>query len=147
MNKVIIALFLVLLLASCKTDSNLRKKIPGWYSYTETLENSALKGNITYYKNGEMKIVATYSGDLTILKVDEINITIIGTWRVEDGFLKEKVSQVTSKPKFIADPILKLLKKEEEENREGSEIIHVNKEELQLKTARGELTTYKRIKK
>lgn len=146
MNKVISALFLVLLLASCKTDSNLRKKIPGWYSYAETLENGALKGNITYYKNGEMKVDATFSDNVTV-PTDGITITIIGTWSVEDGYLKEKVNELTSKPKFIADPILKALKKEEEKNSKGSEIIHVNKEELQLKTAEGELITYLRIKK
>ena len=142
--KIYILLFsLLFTLISCNKDNSLSKKVPGWYSCEEKIDNGSLSGKITYYKNGEMKVVATLKGNL-IQNISIAELTIMGTWKVENGYLKEEVTQVTSTPQFIGDALYITLKKEENGS-PGNKIIHVNSEELKVKNSKGEITTFKRI--
>jgi hypothetical protein len=143
MKKYILLISLFFTLISCNKDSSLSKKVPGWYTCEEKIDNGTLSGKITYYKNGELKVVATVKSDLTP-NMQGIDLTIMGKWKVENGYLKEEVTQVISTPQFIGDALYATIKKEENGST-GDKIIHVNAEELQIMTTKGETTTYKRI--
>jgi nitrogen regulatory protein PII len=119
--------------------------VPGWYSCEEKIDNGYLSGKITYYKNGELKLVATFKSDLTP-NISGMELTIMGKWKVENGYLKEEVIQVTSTPQFIGDALYVIMKKEENGS-PGDKIIHVNDNELRVKTRKGETITYNRIQK
>jgi hypothetical protein len=75
-----------------------------------------------------------------------IDITVMGKWKVENGYLKEEVTQVKSTPQFIGDALYVTMKKEENGSL-GDKIIHVNAEELKVKTPKGETIIYNRIQK
>lgn len=145
MKKYILLISLFFTLISCNKDSSLSKKVPGWYTCEEKIDNGSLSGKITYYKNGEMKVVATVKSDLTS-NMSAIDITVMGKWKVENGYLKEEVTQVTSTPQFIGDALYVTMK-EEENGSPGDKIIHVNAEELIVKTPKGETIIYNRIHK
>lgn len=145
MKKCILIISLFFTLISCNEDSTLSKKVPGWYTFDEKIDDGFLSGKITYYKNGELKLVATVKSDLTS-NMSAIDITVMGKWKVENGYLKEEVTQVTSIPQFIGDALYVTMKKEENGS-PGDKIIHVNAEELIVKTPKGETITYNRIQK
>ena len=143
MKKYILLISLFFTLISCNKDSSLSKKVPGWYTCEEKIDNGSLSGKITYYKNGELKVVATVKSDLTP-NMQGIDLTIMGKWKVENGYLKEEVTQVISTPQFIGDALYVTMKKEENGS-PGDKIVHVNADELQIMTAKGETITYNRI--
>ncbi len=145
MKKYILLISFFFTLISCNKDSSLSKKVPGWYSCEEKIDNGSLSGKITYYKNGEMKVVATVKSDLSA-NMSAIDITVMGKWKVENGYLKEEVTQVKSTPQFIGDALYVTMKKEENGSL-GDKIIHVNAEELKVKTPKGETIIYNRIQK
>ena len=145
MKKYILLISLFFTLISCSKDSSLSKKVPGWYTCEEKIDNGTLSGKITYYKNGEMKVVATVKSDLSS-NMSAIDITVMGKWKVENGYLKEEVTQVKSTPQFIGDALYVTMKKEENGS-PGDKIIHINAEELLVKTPKGETITYNRIQK
>jgi hypothetical protein len=91
-----------------------------------------------------MKVVATLKGNL-IKNISIADLTIKGTRKVENGYLKEEVNQVTSTPQFIGDALYVTMKKDENGS-PGNKIIHVNAEELKVKTPKGETITYNRTK-
>ena len=69
-----------------------------------------------------------------------MDLTIMGKWKVENGYLKEEVTQVTSTLQFIGDALYLTMKKEENGS-PGDKIIQVNAEELIVKTPKGETIT------
>ena len=77
MKKYILLISLFFTLISCNKDSSLSKKVPGWYTCEEKIDNGSLSGKITYYKNGELKVVATVKSDLTP-NMQGIDLTIMG---------------------------------------------------------------------
>ena len=143
MIKYICILITFIALTSCNGDSSYQKKIPGWYTVEQQLDGGKLSGKITYYKNGALKLVATFNSE----SVNNISlgITVImnGTWEVENGFLKEKIKEVIATPQELGDELFAEQKKEEN-NSKGDEIIEVNKEHLKVKNSKGEITVYKR---
>jgi hypothetical protein len=130
-------------LLACNNDSTYQKKIPGWYTVEKQLETGKLSGDLTYYKNGALKLVAKFNP--TSVNSISIGITFImkGTWQIENGFLKENLKEVIATPKELGDALFVELKKEEN-NSKGDEIIEVNKEHLKVKNSKGEITIYKR---
>jgi len=130
-------------LLSCNSDAAYQKKIPGWYTVEKQLEAGKLSGEMTYYKNGALKLTATFNA--ASVNSISLGITIVmkGTWKVENGFLKENLTEVIATPKPLGDALFTELKKEEN-NSKGDEIIEVNKEHLKVKNAKGEVTIYKR---
>lgn len=145
MKKYILLIIFFFTLISCNKDSSLSKKVPGWYTCEEKIDNGSLSGKITYYKNGELKLVATLKSNLTP-NISGMDLTIMGKWKVENGYLKEEVTQVKSTPQFIGDALYVTMKKEENGSL-GDKIIHVNAEELKVKTPKGETIIYNRIQK
>jgi hypothetical protein len=85
MKKYILIVSMFFTLISCNKDSSLSKKVPGWYSCEEKIDNGSLSGKITYYKNGELKLVATLKSDITP-NVSGMDLTIMGKWKVENGY-------------------------------------------------------------
>jgi len=130
-------------LLSCNGDSSYQKKIPGWYTMEQQLEAGKLSGELTYYKNGKLKLAATFNPASVNSISLGITIVIKGTWEVENGFLKENLTEVIATPKPLGDALFAELKKEEN-NSKGDEIIEVNKEQLKVKNSKGEITIYKR---
>lgn len=133
-----------MLLAGCNQDKSLSKKVPGWYSYEQKIDKGNISGKLTYYKNGALKLTATIKGELVQSINIGIDLTATGNWRVENGYLKEDIVECKTIPQFIGDALMEEYKKEAQTSL-GNKIIHVNKEELQVKTSKGEIVTYKRL--
>jgi hypothetical protein len=139
-------LFIILTTASllsCNSDAAYQKKIPGWYTVEQQLEAGKLSGEMTYYKNGALKLAATFNA--ASVNSISLGITIVmkGTWKVENGFLKENLTEVIAMPQALGDALFAELKKEEIKSK-GDEIIEVNKDHLKVKNSKGEITIYKR---
>ena len=130
-------------LLSCNSDAAYQKKIPGWYTVEQQLETGKLSGEMTYYKNGALKLAATFNS--ASVNNISLGITIVmkGTWKVENGFLKENLTQVIATPQALGDALFAELKKEENKSK-GDEIIEVNKDHLKVKNSKGEITIYRR---
>jgi hypothetical protein len=141
--KKLIVLSICLLLLACKSDED---KIPGWYTYAQKMKDFTLSGDITYYKNKQLKIVAKV--ETSIMPGLNINTTITfkGSWSYENGYLKEYCTSVETNPQFIGDALLKELK-EKSKSDKGYKVLEVNKEQMRLQSSDGELLVYKRKKK
>lgn len=136
----------MLLFSGCNSDSQLSKKVPGWYSYEQVVEKGTVIGKLTYYKNGALKLVANVKGEVAKNLNVGISLTLTGTWKVEKGYLKEEIVECKSTPQFIGDALLSEYKKTSQTS-PGDKIIDVNKKELRVKKPNGEIVTYKRLQK
>jgi len=144
MKNLLIAISALMLLVGCNQDKSLSKKVPGWYSYEQKIDKGNISGKLTYYKNGALKLRATIKGELVQNINIGIDLTATGNWKVENGYLKEDIIEFKTIPQSIGDSLLAEYKKDAQTS-PGDKIIHVNKEELQVKTAKGETVTYKRL--
>jgi len=144
MKNLLIAISALMLLVGCNQDKSLSKKVPGWYSYEQKIDKGNISGKLTYYKNGALKLTATIKGELVQNINIGIDLTATGNWKVENGYLKEDIIEFKTIPQSIGDSLLAEYKKDAQTS-PGDKIIHVNKEELQVKTAKGETVTYKRL--
>jgi len=101
MIKYIFILITFIALTSCNGDSSYQKKIPGWYTMEQQLEAGKLSGEMTYYKNGKLKLAATFNA--ASVNSISLGITIVmkGTWEVENGFLKENKSMVEKNLQYL----------------------------------------------
>lgn len=147
MKNIFIILSSLLLFTACNRDTSLRKKVPGWYTLQKKLDNDiSLSGQLTYYKNGQLTIRANVNRDL----VKDFNLnfetTAKGTWKVENGYLKEEITQFITTPQILGDQLLVQYKKEFDNNI-GYKILKVDKQELQVKNNKGVIYTFKRIEK
>jgi hypothetical protein len=144
MKNLLIVISALMLLVGCNQDKSLSKKVPGWYSYEQKIDKGNISGKLTYYKNGALKLTATIKGELVQSINIGIDLTATGNWKVENGYLKEDIVEFKTIPQSIGDALLAEYKKDAQTS-PGDKIIHVNKEELQVKTAKGETVTYKRL--
>ena len=95
MKNLLITICASFLFLSCKNDKSLSKKIPGWYSFEQKIDNVTISGKLTYYKNGALKQTAIINGNLDQNKeIGGITLTAIGTWKVEKGYLKEEIVEI-----------------------------------------------------
>ena len=84
MRNVLITICASLLLLSCKNDNSLSKKIPGWYSFEQKIDNVTISGKLTYYKNGALKQTAIIKGNVDQnLVIGNLTLSATGTWKVE----------------------------------------------------------------
>ena len=143
MIKYLLIILTAACLLSCNSDAAYQKKIPGWYTVEQQLETGKLSGEMTYYKNAALKLAATFNS--ASVNSISLGITIVmkGTWKVENGFLKENLIEVIATPKELGDALFAELKKEENKSK-GDEIIEVNKDHLKVKNSKGGITIYKR---
>ena len=147
MKNLILALSCLLLITACDSDKSLSKKVPGWYTVEKKMDNGvSLSGKLTYYKNGDLKIVAIISGEVAKGYSVKYETTAKGTWSVENGYLKEDITEFITNPQILGDQLLELYKKEYE-NSKGDKILNVDKDELKIKNSKGEIYNYKRIEK
>ncbi len=142
MRYLIITLMSLFLLA-CKTDED---KIPGWYTFNKKMGDITLSGDITYYKNKELKINAKV--ETSVLPGIAVNTTLIlkGSWSYENGYLKDYLTSIKSNPQLIGDMLLKDYKEKYKDDK-GSKVLEVNKKQLRLQGADGDLITYTRKQK
>ncbi len=134
---------ITLFLLACKSDED---KIPGWYSYKKKVNDMTISGDITYYKNRELKIIAKI--ETSVIPGIAVNTTFTckGSWSYENGYLKEHIKSIVSNPQFIGDAILKAYK-EDSKNDKGNKILEINKKQMRFQSSDGELTTYIRKQK
>jgi hypothetical protein len=145
MKNLLITICASFLLLSCKDDKSLSKKIPGWYSFEQIIDKATISGNLTYYKNGALKQTAIIKGNGNQnIGFSDITLSITGTWKVEKGYLKEDIIDIKTAPQSFGDALLAKYKKESQGS-PGDKIINVNKNELKVKTSKGETIIYKRI--
>ena len=145
MKNFLFAIALLILFSSCDKDKSLSKKIPGWYTVEKKMDpNGTISGKLTYYKNGALKIKATVNEQNNGKLNSTIELTAKGTWKVENGYLKENITEILSIPQSIGDALLESYKKDPN-SKIGDKIIRVNKDELQVKNSKGEVNTYKRV--
>ncbi len=144
MKNIFIFLLCSIFLTGCNKDKALSKKVPGWYSYNQAIEKGTIVGKLTYYKNGALKLEANVKGELVQNVKIGITLTASGTWKVENGFLKEEILVCKTTPQFIGDALLSEYKKAAQSS-PGDKIIEINKNHLRVKKPKGEIFTYKRI--
>jgi hypothetical protein len=145
MKNLFIAIASLLIFTSCDKDKSLSKKIPGWYTVEKKMEpNGTISGKLTYYKNGALKIKATIKEENSGNIKTSLELTAKGTWKVENGYLKENITEIITVPQSLGDALLDSYKKDHA-NEIGDKIVHVNKQELQVQNSKGEINTYKRV--
>jgi len=145
MKNLLITICVSFLLLSCKNDKSLSKKIPGWYSFEQKIDNVTISGKLTYYKNGALKQTAIIKGNVDQnLGKSEITLSSTGTWKVENGYLKADIVEIKTITQSISDALLAKYKKEAQSSL-GDKIIDVNIKELKVKTSKGDTIIYKRL--
>jgi len=144
MKNIFIGIAIIFFLVGCNKDNELSKKVPGWYSYEQVVNNVKISGKMTYYKNGALQINAKVN--TAVLQNINIGISLkaSGTWKVKDGYLVEDIISCNSTPQFIGDALLAKYR-EKAQSSNMDKIIDVNNQELRLKNANGEILIYKRL--
>lgn len=145
MRNILLIICASLLLLSCKNDKSLSKKIPGWYSFEQKIDNVIISGKLTYYKNGALKQTAIIKGNVDEnIGIGDITLSATGTWKVEKGYLKEDIVEIKTSTQSFGDSFLAKYKKEAQSSL-GDKIINVNNKELKIQNSKGETIIYKRI--
>jgi hypothetical protein len=145
MRNLLITICASFLLLSCKNDKTLSKKIPGWYSFEQKIDNLTISGKLTYYKNGALKQTAIIKGNVDQnLVIGNLTLSATGTWKVEKGYLKEDIVEIKTTPQSFGDALLAKYKKEAQSSL-GDKIINANNKELKIQNSKGETIIYKRI--
>jgi hypothetical protein len=130
----LITIFASFLLLACNNDKSLSKKVPGWYSFEQTIDNGTISGNLTYYKNGALKQTAIIKANVNQnIGIGDITLFATGTWKVEKGYLKEDIVEIKTTPQSFGDALLAKYKKEAQSS-PGDKIINVNNKELKVKS-------------
>jgi len=136
----------VFLIAGCKEENQMADNVPGWYSTRMIYKTGdSLIGNMTYYKNGQSKMNATYHQEIG--KGDNLSIKfqMEGRWRVEKGRLIDSAETILVTPKFLHKKIEKIMKSSHPLI--GRKILGVDTHALLVQDEQGIQTEYIRIKR
>ena len=125
-------------------DQEMSEKLIGVYFQDEDEDAQISDISYEFFKDGKIISTATkLSDDLDSTNVD-IKMQLIGTWKIENGYLKMSFDKMTAEPDVIAEEVRKEMVRKTNKNLTALKILELTEQKIVTEDADGKEETMKK---